>query len=204
MQPQEYTASAALRRGRQRRSARAARATPSTPASMPNGRPFIPPSLPPLRRLRIAPSQIGGLRHRRKYAEGDLGEERSFYFRGPEGRLNLRAQNLLLFTQLAEGVDDETWTYHLRRHDYSRWFRDAIKDDILEEEAFRIENRDELLPEESRTRMKEAVTRLYTLPTIVSAAVSSATNPEIGSRPQINPVQSTKVSSPGRGRSRKL
>ena len=76
--------------------------------------------------------------------------------------------------------------------------------DILAEEAVRIENRDELLPEESRTRMKEAVTRLYTLPTIVSAAVSSATNPEIGSRPQINPVQSTKVSSPGRGRSRKL
>ena len=54
-------------------------------------------------------------RHRRKYAEGDLPPDRSFYFRGPEGKLNLRAQNLILFLQLAEGVDDETWLYHLRR-----------------------------------------------------------------------------------------
>ena len=158
----------------------------------------------PLRRFRTALSQTEGLRHRRKYAEGDLGETRSFYFRGPEHRLNLRAQNLLLFTQLAEGVDDQTWTYHLRRHDYSRWFREAIKDEILAEEASGIENRDELLPEESRTRMKEAVTRLYTLPTTVSAAVSSETSPEIRSPPKINTVKSTKVSSPERGRSRKL
>jgi len=52
--------------------------------------------------------------------------------------------------------------------------------------------------------MKEAVTRLYTLPTTVSAAVSSETSPKIGSPPKINTVKSTKVSSPERGRSRKL
>src|SRR5437899_6007781 len=45
-------------------------------------------------------------RHRRKYAEGNLGEDISFYFRGPEGKLKLRAQNLTLFAQLAQGVDD--------------------------------------------------------------------------------------------------
>jgi len=45
-------------------------------------------------------------RHTRKYAEGELDEDRSFYFRGPEGRLNLRAQNLALFLQIAEGVDN--------------------------------------------------------------------------------------------------
>ena len=33
-------------------------------------------------------------RHLRKYAQGELGPDRSFYFRGPEGKLNLRAQNL--------------------------------------------------------------------------------------------------------------
>ena len=75
----------------------------------------------------------------RKYAEGDLGEDKSFYFRGPEGKLNLRAQNLLLFIQLAEGVDDDTWLHHLRQGDYARWFRDAIKDDALADEAARIE-----------------------------------------------------------------
>ena len=32
-----------------------------------------------------------------------------------------------------DGVDDTTWLYHLRAGDYSRWFRDAIKDDDLAE-----------------------------------------------------------------------
>jgi hydroxymethylpyrimidine pyrophosphatase-like HAD family hydrolase len=36
-------------------------------------------------------------RHTRKYAEGALGEDRSFYFRGSNNELNLRAQNLMLF-----------------------------------------------------------------------------------------------------------
>src|SRR5262249_21649395 len=40
-------------------------------------------------------------RHVRKYAEGELGEDRSFYFRGPKGALNLRAHNLSTFLQLA-------------------------------------------------------------------------------------------------------
>ena len=36
-------------------------------------------------------------RHARKYAEGGLGEDKSFYFRGPAAVLNLRAQNLSTF-----------------------------------------------------------------------------------------------------------
>src|SRR5262249_51802469 len=36
-------------------------------------------------------------RHRRKYAEGELPPDLSFFFRGPEGKLNLRAQNLSMF-----------------------------------------------------------------------------------------------------------
>ena len=46
-------------------------------------------------------------RHLRKYAEGDL-EEDAFYFRGPDDKLNLRVQNLVLFAQIADGIDDET------------------------------------------------------------------------------------------------
>src|SRR5262249_39693261 len=78
-------------------------------------------------------------RHVRKYAEGELGEDRSFYFRGPRGALNLRAHNLATFLQLAAGVDDETWLHHLREGAYSQWFRDAIKDDDLAAEAAAIE-----------------------------------------------------------------
>ena len=54
-------------------------------------------------------------RHIRKYAEGALGEDKSFYFRGPSNALNLRAQNLTIFMQMADGVDDETWLHHLER-----------------------------------------------------------------------------------------
>src|SRR6185295_14791664 len=46
-------------------------------------------------RVRIAPRRSDHRRHRRKYAEGDLGPDKSFYFQGPDGKLNLRAQNLM-------------------------------------------------------------------------------------------------------------
>jgi HAD superfamily hydrolase (TIGR01484 family) len=101
-------------------------------------------------------------RHRRKYAEGQLGTDKSFYFRGPEGRLNLRAQNLQLFTQLAEGVDDETWLHHLRQQDYSRWFRDAIKDEALATEAATVERQSDLTAAESRARIRAAIESRYT------------------------------------------
>jgi hydroxymethylpyrimidine pyrophosphatase-like HAD family hydrolase len=68
-------------------------------------------------------------RHIRKYAEGVMEPERSFYFRGPDGAMNLRAQNLIIFLQLAEGIDDRTWEHHLRAGDYSKWFSERIHDD---------------------------------------------------------------------------
>jgi hydroxymethylpyrimidine pyrophosphatase-like HAD family hydrolase len=111
--------------------------------------------------FRSIPPRAERKRHLRKYAEGRLGEDKSFYFRGPEGRLNLRAQNLQLFLQLADGVDDDTWTWHLRRGDYSRWVRDSIKDDALADEVRAIEEAG-LSPGESRTRLRERVEERYT------------------------------------------
>ncbi|HVG81384.1 MAG TPA: HAD family hydrolase [Methylomirabilota bacterium] len=102
-------------------------------------------------------------RHARKYAEGQLPEERSFFFRGPDDKLKLRAQNLTVFLQMAEGVDEETWMHHLRAGDYSRWFRDCIKDEDLAREAAAIEL-DGMDAEESRARIREAVERRYTAP----------------------------------------
>jgi HAD superfamily hydrolase (TIGR01484 family) len=103
-------------------------------------------------------------RHVRKYAEGELGEDKSFYFRGPEGALNLRAQNLLTFLQLAAGVDDKTWLHHLRERAYSRWFRDAIKDEKLAAEAASVEQDSSLSAYSSRARIKDMVERRYTAP----------------------------------------
>jgi hypothetical protein len=103
-------------------------------------------------------------RHARKYAEGELGEDRSFYFRGPDAALNLRAQNLSTFLQMAAGVDDKTWLHHLRAGEYSKWFRDAIKDDDLASEAGAVESDRSLSARESRARLKEIIDRRYTAP----------------------------------------
>jgi hypothetical protein len=113
-------------------------------------------------RVKLARGRMARRRHRRKYAHGELGPDKSFYFRGPDARLNLRAHNLMLFNQLADGVDDETWLHHLRQHDYSSWFRDAIKDDELAEEASAIEKREQS-PAKSRLDIRRAIERRYTL-----------------------------------------
>lgn len=109
-------------------------------------------------------SDIDRRRHRRKYAEGQLPPDCSFYFRGPEKRLNLRVHNLMLFNQVAEGIDDETWSYHLKRHDYSKWFREQIKDDDLVEQAKLIEAEHGLSPKQSRAAMRAVIEDLYTAP----------------------------------------
>jgi HAD superfamily hydrolase (TIGR01484 family) len=101
-------------------------------------------------------------RHHRKYAEGEIPPERSFYFRGPEVKLNLRAQNLMMFKQLAEGVDDETWLHHLRRGEYSAWFHHVIHDDELAAEAARAEQNDSA--QESRQLILSAIEQRYTAP----------------------------------------
>jgi HAD superfamily hydrolase (TIGR01484 family) len=115
-------------------------------------------------RVRTVPPRGERRRHNRKYAVGELAPEISFYFRGPEGKLSLRAQNLMIFMQMAEGVDEETWLYHLQKGEYSSWFRDHIKDDDLADEANIIESDAELSAGESRAKIREAIERRYTAP----------------------------------------
>jgi hydroxymethylpyrimidine pyrophosphatase-like HAD family hydrolase len=113
-------------------------------------------------RVRSHAPRLEKRRHVRKYAAGELGPDRSFFFRGPEGKLNLRAQNLQIFLQVADGIDDGTWLFHLRRGDYSRWFREAIKDDDLGDEAALIESDEHLDPVASRARIHSAIESRYT------------------------------------------
>jgi hydroxymethylpyrimidine pyrophosphatase-like HAD family hydrolase len=119
--------------------------------------------LPPETLLMAVP-RADRQRHRRKYAEGELPPERSFYFRGPDGKLNLRAQNLMMFRQLADGVDDETWLHHLRQGDYSRWMNRAIKDPSLARMVEEVENMPGLSAHDSRQRVATAIMERYTLP----------------------------------------
>jgi HAD superfamily hydrolase (TIGR01484 family) len=117
-----------------------------------------------VRRLKIAPSHTERRRHTRKYAEGELPPERSFFFRGPENKLKLRAHNLILFLQMADGVDPDTWSHHLKQGDYSEWIRNAIKDDELADQIREIEQNDQLTPDDSLRMVREAVEKRYTLP----------------------------------------
>jgi HAD superfamily hydrolase (TIGR01484 family) len=147
---------------------------------------------PPFR-LRVTPGRAERRRHTRKYAEGELPPDRSFYFIGPEGKLHLRAQNLILFLQMAEGVDDATWTHHLRRGDYSCWFRECIKDEALAGEAERIEGLADVSPAESRALIRAAVEQRYTRPASPPFPI-----PATDSGPDQAPAPQRRGTAPGR------
>lgn len=98
---------------------------------------------------RLAPA-TEGQRHQHSYYEGEMDEELQFVFRGPEENLTLSSGNLKEFIKIARGIDDETWMHHLRRHDYSAWFRHIMKDDELAAEIEDIERTQDLSPLQSR------------------------------------------------------
>jgi HAD superfamily hydrolase (TIGR01484 family) len=116
------------------------------------------------RRFTAIPPHTERRRHTRKYIRGELPPELSFYFRGPDGRLNLRAQNLLLFMQSAEGVDDDTWLYHLKRGDYSRWFAQVIKDDDLANATRQIEQAAPFSARQTRSLVRQQIEKRYSGP----------------------------------------
>src|SRR5262245_13865152 len=110
-------------------------------------------------RFRVARREVQHRRHVRKYAEGELPPDRSFYFRGPQAALNLRAANLKRFCELAEGVDEATWAHHLKRGDYSAWMLNQIKDGELADEIAAVER--DGAATDSRPRVLELVRSRY-------------------------------------------
>ena len=143
------------------------RPVPNTPLEkIPKGEALIwhKASAEPPRHFVIEPNKTERRRHVRKYAEGALPEDRSFYFRGPDKKLNLRAQNLIAFTDLADGVDADTWLYHWQRGDVSGWLRRCVKDEDLTAQMQALENevRDDAAA--SRKAVRQLIERKYTLP----------------------------------------
>jgi len=84
----------------------------------------------PIFKARFLPPRQLRQRHKRKYATGDMGDN-SFVFTGRHNHLHLVANNLMLFAHIAEGIDDDTWSWHLHRHDFTNWFRDIVHDEEL-------------------------------------------------------------------------
>ena len=124
--------------------------------------------------VRLEPSRTERRRHLRKYAEGELPADRSFFFRGPEGKLKLRAHNLILFMDLADGVDDATWLFHLQRGEISAWVRDAIKDTALAAQIAKIERDRAMDPAASRKEIRKLIEAVYTQPATLRTAASPA------------------------------
>jgi hydroxymethylpyrimidine pyrophosphatase-like HAD family hydrolase len=112
--------------------------------------------------IAVVPAKGEHLRHVRKYAVGELARDKSFYFRGPEDKSNLRAHNLEIFCQLAEGVDEVTWRHHLAAGDYSHWLRECIKDDELADEVAAVEAAAGNDAGDSRGKIRAMIEKRYT------------------------------------------
>jgi hydroxymethylpyrimidine pyrophosphatase-like HAD family hydrolase len=111
--------------------------------------------------IRRLPSKEDHRRHRHMYLDGDMEPHLRFYFRGPNGQLKLPAQNLRIFIQLGEGVDDATWLFHLRQGDYTRWFRDVVHDEELAALAQRLEHDENASPHDSRKALYNLIGERY-------------------------------------------
>ncbi len=134
------------------------------PESVPTGEMLtLALDAPAPRHLAVIPGKGTLRRHVRKYAEGKLGDDKSFFFRGPAAKLNLRATNLMMFLEMADGVDADTWEYHRRQGDYSRWIGLSIKDRELTDMIAQVEQGD-LPVDEARAAIRDAIERRYTLP----------------------------------------
>jgi hypothetical protein len=101
-------------------------------------------------------------RHIKKYTTGDMGYN-NFYFKGPENKLNLKAYNLMVFMQLAEGVDDDTWIFHLKQHDYSKWFKNALHNEELADLTMEIEDKNHNA-KSSKEEILKLISERYTAP----------------------------------------
>ena len=66
--------------------------------------------------------------------------------------------------EIGDGLDDETWMHHLRRHDYSKWMRTSIKDSDLADDFEQVEATANVTADESRARIRKAIENRYTLP----------------------------------------
>jgi len=68
-----------------------------------------------------------------------------------------------MFVEIGAGVDAETWEFHRRQGDFSRWIGLSIKDRELTDEITAIEQGEQPF-EAAREAVQAATERRYTLP----------------------------------------
>ncbi len=107
------------------------------------------------------PNELDNQRHRHSLFEGEMEEQHQFVFRGANNQFSLRATNLKRFIELAEGLDDETWLFHLKRNDYSRWIEQIIKDYGLADEVRSVETAQDATAANSLAAVQQSITKRF-------------------------------------------
>lgn len=103
-------------------------------------------------------------RHRGKYALGDVGEARSFYFAWSGDGADHRAHNLAEFILESRAIPAEVWTRHLRAGDFAAWFLHVIRDEELARRSREIARDEQLAAEQSRDLIENLIRDRYTIP----------------------------------------
>jgi phosphoglycolate phosphatase (TIGR01487 family) len=137
----------------------------------------------PPRPFTIADRQTGHVRHRHKYADIRLPNERRFYFHTTDGQSIHPAATMQEFRTAVSHLDQRALQYHLERGDFSRWLDGTIADRDFAKQVAAWE--DEVLArhaadlERIRHQLVRAVEERYLLdetaagPTTVSSPVDT-------------------------------
>jgi hypothetical protein len=94
----------------------------------------------------------------------NFAEDRSCDSRGPAHALNLRAQNLTLFLQIADGVDLDTLQHHRSAGQHSSRSGDVVKDVEWAKRTAAIFSDGSISAAESRAEVRAIVEKRHTAP----------------------------------------
>lgn len=98
-------------------------------------------------------------RHSGKYVSGDVGVWHAFYFPA----LGQRACNLTEFVSSAARLDDQALSAHMNAGDFSNWFRQVIRDDVLANKTRLVEADKTLLAHKALEHIVRLVQSRYHL-----------------------------------------
>ncbi|UZD92887.1 HAD-IIB family hydrolase [Pseudomonas corrugata] len=98
-------------------------------------------------------------RHSGKYAVGDVGDWHAFYFPS----LDQRASNLAEFLSSLARLDDGAFCQHREAGDFSNWFREVIRDDVLAYETHLLETDASVASQDALARIARLVQARYHL-----------------------------------------
>ena len=98
-------------------------------------------------------------RHSGKYVAGDVGAWHAFRF----STLCQSASNLTEFLSLSTRLEDTALRGYMNAGDFSKWFREIIRDDVLANKTHQVETDATLAPKEALTQISHLVHSRYHL-----------------------------------------